>query len=955
MYDSKKVFVLLMAVVVFSGFGYSATGYGLSNTFTIDNREISTGYGLSNIFSINNINSITVTATNNWDGTATVTWPDNGTVRIIRQEQGNSSNTKQWTRQGTRFEDKYELTELKRQYIYIVQTLDGAELGRTTQAVMPDIVVVLVRGYDPGACSDGVDTDYWTLNEIKDDDIEEFNRLVSLGMVESVKSWFENTNRNITCWDASGVLNGRKNVQWNVDRLKTYISGQITGDYKDAKVHLIGHSMGGLISRQYAYNNPIVNKIFTVQTPHTGSSLADVFGYFAGDARDNLKPSFLEGFNNDYPVKLPLYMFYSNNYIRLQDSAKYKSANFVMAGTVNAKYDFKVNGEKSDGAVPLISGYGSIYKRISFGNPNYGTYYEMWQRQYPVIPTGSMDNNFDHGTGYRHENTLNKIMEWLGYPQISAAIAEAITLQDLPPQEAEPLYYIAGFEGEFSSALAVSKTVNIGSTTKAYFRAIVSFNDGCAFTLTRPDSTVITSQTVDGDVVYSSEGGVMSFEIANPAAGQWVMTLTTTSVDPVQYGLSAFETQQVNFAVSSIPSWVNTGQSVLIRGELSDNAGAVTGASVTACITLPDALPYYVTLYDDGTNGDNTADDGIYHYVFNDTAQQGRYEIEAKATAPSGSAFERTAFGSFTAATADISIAGLITDTGIDSDENGYFNTLRFIVPIAVQTAKQYRLTASLMDSNSEQITLINTGEIYLGMDDGSITLDVAAADFAKHNVDGPYLLANIQISDVQTGLVMAAAADYTTTAYAVSDFEPLDSDGDGLSDWDEINIYGTDPFKADTDEDGVSDGDEVLIYGTNPLETDTDGDGMPDGYEISYGLNPLIDDTAGDLDGDGLTNIYEFENNLRPDKIDTDDDGRNDKWEIENATNPLVYDNFVLVAGDINRDGVFDIGDLSAMAHQWLSKRDNLTGDIAPDGGDGIVDMLDLAVFAEIWEDAGV
>ncbi len=46
---------------------------------------------------------------------------------------------------------------------------------------------------------------------------------------------------------------------------------------------------------------------------------------------------------------------------------------------------------------------------------------------------------------------------------------------------------------------------------------------------------------------------------------------------------------------------------------------------------------------------------------------------------------------------------------------------------------------------------------------------------------------------------------------------EPLDSDGDGLSD-DEERALGTDPFVADTDLDGVLDGDEVAA-GSDPLD----------------------------------------------------------------------------------------------------------------------------------------
>lgn len=43
------------------------------------------------------------------------------------------------------------------------------------------------------------------------------------------------------------------------------------------------------------------------------------------------------------------------------------------------------------------------------------------------------------------------------------------------------------------------------------------------------------------------------------------------------------------------------------------------------------------------------------------------------------------------------------------------------------------------------------------------------------------------------------------------------DSDKDGLTDWEEIHVYGTDPFNPDTDGDGMKDGEEVSL-GRNPL-----------------------------------------------------------------------------------------------------------------------------------------
>jgi len=80
-----------------------------------------------------------------------------------------------------------------------------------------------------------------------------------------------------------------------------------------------------------------------------------------------------------------------------------------------------------------------------------------------------------------------------------------------------------------------------------------------------------------------------------------------------------------------------------------------------------------------------------------------------------------------------------------------------------------------------------------------------------------------------------------------------LDSDGDGLSDDDELNIYGTDPEDPDTDDDGLWDGTEVeMAAGSgcpDPLNPDSDGDTLLDGAEVALGTNPCV----ADSDGDGI------------------------------------------------------------------------------------------------------
>lgn len=94
--------------------------------------------------------------------------------------------------------------------------------------------------------------------------------------------------------------------------------------------------------------------------------------------------------------------------------------------------------------------------------------------------------------------------------------------------------------------------------------------------------------------------------------------------------------------------------------------------------------------------------------------------------------------------------------------------------------------------------------------------------------------------------LAMALALPGTTSALPV----PTDLDRDGLSNFDELTVYHTNPHNRDSDGDGLLDGTEVHQHGTDPLNTDTDGDGVWDDAEVRMGLDPL----QIDLDADGVT-----------------------------------------------------------------------------------------------------
>ncbi|MDE6318865.1 MAG: cellulose binding domain-containing protein, partial [Lachnospiraceae bacterium] len=115
-----------------------------------------------------------------------------------------------------------------------------------------------------------------------------------------------------------------------------------------------------------------------------------------------------------------------------------------------------------------------------------------------------------------------------------------------------------------------------------------------------------------------------------------------------------------------------------------------------------------------------------------------------------------------------------------------------------------------------------------------------------------------------------------------------VDTDGDGLTDYEELNITLTDPEIADTDGNGIIDSKEdpdkeginnrdEIDLGTDPLNSDTDRDNLTDSDELNqYHTDPLLEDT----DGDGLTDYDDVKLGFSPLLKDTDGNGIIDSEE---------------------------------------------------------------------------
>ena len=183
------------------------------------------------------------------------------------------------------------------------------------------------------------------------------------------------------------------------------------------------------------------------------------------------------------------------------------------------------------------------------------------------------------------------------------------------------------------------------------------------------------------------------------------------------------------------------------------------------------------------------------------------------------------------------------------------------------------------------------------------------------------------------------------------------DADQDGIADSAEKasigttggKKYRTDPTKKDTDGDGLSDYDEIFTHNTDPTKADTDGDGFNDKDEIDANKDPNDPNSKPFTDPD-------------KDGIDvTDDDcpkvGGNvfyfKEWKgPKGETKPNLHAKYSKTnsafnfkgckKGDFNKDGVLDSDDLGDWLNEYWAKKSNLAlhGDM---NQEGVLDSDDL------------
>ncbi|MEA2115043.1 MAG: hypothetical protein U9P36_06640, partial [Thermodesulfobacteriota bacterium] len=161
-----------------------------------------------------------------------------------------------------------------------------------------------------------------------------------------------------------------------------------------------------------------------------------------------------------------------------------------------------------------------------------------------------------------------------------------------------------------------------------------------------------------------------------------------------------------------------------------------------------------------------------------------------------------------------------------------------------------------------------------------------------------PMVLAGMQSTDGgDTTVVRISDNSNTGATIVLSEEQSRDSETNHISETIGYIAIGSYDLQEDSDNDGLTNEQEINIYKTNPGLADTDNDGLDDGKEINYWQDQEIN-WDGDLDNDGLNNILDQ---------DADGDGMADGVEIAagyNPADPTSYLSFpIMEAGEVDVD----------------------------------------------------
>jgi pimeloyl-ACP methyl ester carboxylesterase len=586
-----------------------------------------------------------------------------------------------------------------------------------------------------------------------------------------------------------------------------------TQEFGVDKVNLFAHSKGGVVARHLLGNEAFAKKVehlITFGSPHHGTDWLRQIGAkikcnkyvynaikkrLCIEAAEELSEDNMRRYNYSACIKQTPWSEWEGCQLNVVPSSFVEYLSFV------GNHD-PVTNEKT------------------------GTY--PWKANKKPYPTeGNVDQEFNCGNILSNWDCHGKIIQMQqiyqcaisqidpriysssicpGFPTATSVVVTNVSETPAIPNED----YQSIFEatGNLSAGGNITLFATIDTVEQVVFNVFTT-SELASFTLQNLGGNIITPTTA-GVLYYATQQDsslwLYQYSINTPAAGTWQLRLN--ALNAIDYSSNVMVKSNTKLQVKTNKHTYNHNELVTVEASLANNTTPLSGSTINLLVTRPDNSTLTSALVDSGSNGDVTANDGIYTTQFNSSTVTGHHRLSLSAVNGQVNRLDETSIA-VTPQTARIQ--SVTSATPIDTNSNGLYDQLRLNLSLNVLTAGHFEVTGTLVDPTGNPV--VSTA--YATLRDGSgplsagtrtIPLTFSGSAIREHGVNGPYKLTNVIIEDQNISSLQVAFAQnvYTSAAYRANQFEgPLvtlaggnenliDTNGNSLHDILRINLNVT-------------------------------------------------------------------------------------------------------------------------------------------------------------------
>jgi pimeloyl-ACP methyl ester carboxylesterase len=537
------------------------------------------------------------------------------------------------------------------------------------------------------------------------------------------------------------------------------------------KVILIAHSMGGPVSRAYLQSDTYaarqdVETLITLGSPHGG---INGLGLVATN------PLIGVGLGI-WCISQPAFCQMDPMYMMLFNSRSERN-------TVD--YTF-IGGDGGGGplgwALWLLNGPNDGLVSTASANGNYFDWLFGITRavRHPLTPYQTDEDHINDWGNWYFEPLPGK-----PYSDSYKCVREILLGLDrvdchAPPsmiqEQGSPFAFAPKQSGHISTGETISRTLTIDTAERSIF-ALTWVTQTLSLSLVNPDGLTIDPNyalanpsivTFDTGPAGNGSPGWMTYAFTNTVPGDW--TLAVSALDVGQDGtdwaaITGFASDRT-MEVGTGTRLYQIGDTTTLTATLNSGTAGIAGATVSVDLSRPDGVIDTLTLTDMGG--------GHYQGTYTIPNVPGYVEVIFTANGDDGgTAFSRQSSQLLSIMPDTGQLTGSYADRAVDEDGNSSSDAIEVDVGIDISKAGDYNLTADLYAGG--QIVAQSSKVFSATAGSQTVTFRFDGSDIYDAGLDGPYLLTNLVLVDLQVAVPTIMQSDlYTTAAYKYAQFMPV-------------------------------------------------------------------------------------------------------------------------------------------------------------------------------------